>query len=232
MQKIEITQLSKSYGRKEVLRDLNLTLAGNRIYGIIGENGTGKSTLLRMISGLARPSKGSISVNGHTTAEGRRSQVAYLSDQEMLDGFSTLEYQIQFHEKMIPNFQVNRVYEMLDMIKLPVDGKIKNLSKGHRNLFNLVLTLANPAPVLIMDEPLFGIDTNKKEDLLQLLSSFTLDEDRLILFATHEYDEIEFLIDGLIIIKGSNIAYFTEDLEEMRIEQGKTVQEIFKEVSK
>lgn len=67
---------------------------------------------------------------------------------------------------------------------------------------------------------------------MHLLSSFTLDEERLILFATHEYDEIEFLIDGLVIIKGSSIAYFTEDLEEMRMEQGKTVQEIFKEVSK
>ena len=231
MQKIELKNLSKSYGRNEVLSNLNLTLEGNRIYGIIGENGTGKSTLLRLISGLARPSRGSVTVNGQTTAEGRRNQVAYLSDQEMLDKFSTLAYQIKFHENMIPGFQTNRVYEMLDMIKLPVDGKIKNLSKGHRNLFNLVLTLANPAPILVMDEPLSGIDTNKKEDLMQLLSSFTLDEERLILFATHEYDEIEFLIDGLIVIKGTNVAYFTEDLEEMRIEQGKTIQQIFKEVT-
>lgn len=231
MQKIELQNLSKSYGNKDVLTNLNLTLEGNRIYGIIGENGTGKSTLLRLISGLARPTRGSITVNGQTTAEGRRNQIAYLSDQEFLDGFSTLSYQIQFHEKMIPGFQTNRVFEMLETIKLPVDRKVKNLSKGHRNLFNLVLTLANPAPILILDEPLSGIDTNKKEDLIQLLSSFTLDEKRLILFATHEYDEIEFLIDGLLIIRGAEVAYFTEDLEEMRIEHGKTIQQIFQEVN-
>ncbi|WP_185970890.1 ATP-binding cassette domain-containing protein [Alkalicoccobacillus porphyridii] len=231
MQKIEIKNLSKSYGSKKVIEDLTLTLEGNRIYGLIGENGTGKSTLLRLISGLARPTKGTIEVNGKKNAEERRSQIAYLSDQEAFDGFSTIAYQVDFHQKMVTGFQVDRVYDMLNTIRLSVDQKIKNLSKGHRNLFNLILTLANPAPILVLDEPLSGIDTNKKEDLVQLLSTFTLDEERLIIFATHEYDEIEFLIDGLIIIKDSRLVYFTEDLEKMRLEHGKTIQQIFKEVN-
>ena len=231
MHKIEIKNVTKSYGSKKVIDDFSITFSGNGIYGIIGENGTGKSTLLRLISGLARPSKGTIEVNGKKNADERRSQIAYLSDQESFDGFSTIAYQVDFHQKMVPGFQVDRVYDMLDTIRLSVDQKIKNLSKGHRNLFNLVLTLANPAPILVLDEPLSGIDTNKKDDLVQLLSSSTLDEERLILFATHEYDEIEFLIDGLLIIKDSRIAYFTEDLEEMRLEHGKTIQQIFREVN-
>ena len=231
MPKIEIKNVTKSYGSKKVIDDFSITFSGNGIYGIIGENGTGKSTLLRLISGLARPSKGTIEVNGKKNADERRSQIAYLSDQESFDGFSTIAYQVDFHQKMVPGFQVDRVYDMLDTIRLSVDQKIKNLSKGHRNLFNLVLTLANPAPILVLDEPLSGIDTNKKDDLVQLLSSSTLDEERLILFATHEYDEIEFLIDGLLIIKDSRIAYFTEDLEEMRLEHGKTIQQIFREVN-
>lgn len=231
MQTIKLQNLSKSYGKNKVLDDVTLTLEGSRIYGLIGENGTGKSTLLRLISGLARPSKGTIEVNGKQHAEDRRNQIAYLSDQESFDLFSTIAYQIDFHHKMVPGFQKDQVFEMLNVIRLSEDRKINTLSKGHRNLVNLILTLANPAPILVLDEPLSGIDSNKKEDLIQLLSSYAMDDERLIIFATHEYDEIEFLIDGLLIIKDSRIAYFTEDLEEMRMEQGKTVQQIFKEVN-
>ncbi|AOM83050.1 ATP-binding cassette domain-containing protein [Salisediminibacterium beveridgei] len=226
---IEMKHVTKRYGKNEGLFDVNWTMNQTGLAGIIGPNGSGKTTLLKLIAGLLRPTSGSIKIHGRETDRTIGDQVAYLSELDSLYGFQTIRQAIRFHEKTISAFRLDKAEAMTNELALPMDKKIKHLSKGNRAKVKIILTLAREVSILVMDEPLSGLDPIVREDILKMIIRHLDVERQLGLISTHEVTEVEPYLDYVMFLHQGSIMLEGET-DRLREEHGKSVVELMREV--
>lgn len=201
---VETNGLGKSYGRISAVRDLNLTVGPGRITAFLGLNGAGKSTTIRMLLGMIRPTEGSGTVLGRRiddpagSLEFRR-RVAYVSEDKRLYGYMTVEQIIRFTSSFYPDWRADVVRTLLKQYDLPPDRKIRSLSKGMRTKLALLLALARRPQLLILDEPSEGLDPVGIEDLLQSLVAQCA-EGTAVFFSSHQIAEVERVADQVCIL--------------------------------
>lgn len=212
---IEVHGVCKSYRRKKAADHIDFTLPeGSGIVGIIGANGSGKSTLLKLLAGLARPDKGSIRVNGANVSRRSASDIAYLSETESYYSFYTVKEMIDFYASQFPDFNRKKADDMMVFMNIDKSSRIKSLSKGSRGRVKIMLVLSREASVILMDEPLSGLDPMVKESIIKGLISYIDVERQTVLLTTHELGEIEPLLDQVMLMKdGQMLAWeYTEDI--------------------
>lgn len=212
---IELQGVCKSYRRKKAADDIGFTLPeGSGIVGIVGANGSGKSTLLKMIAGLARPDKGSIRFNGEKVTRRTSSEIAYLPEMESYYSFYTVKEMIDFYASQFPDFNREKAADMMVFMNIEEKSKIKSLSKGNRGRVKILLALSRDASVILMDEPLSGLDPMVKESIVKGLISYIDVEKQTVLLTTHELGEVEPLLDQVMLMKeGKVLAWeYTEDI--------------------
>ncbi|WP_252311323.1 ABC transporter ATP-binding protein [Sinobaca sp. H24] len=212
---IEVHGVCKSYRRKKAADHIDFTLPeGSGIVGIIGANGSGKSTLLKLLAGLARPDKGSIRVNGANVSRRSASDIAYLSETESYYSFYTVKEMIDFYASQFPDFNRKKADDMMAFMNIDKSSRIKSLSKGSRGRVKIMLALSREASVILMDEPLSGLDPMVKESIVKGLISYIDVERQTVLLTTHELGEIEPLLDQVMLMKdGQMLAWeYTEDI--------------------
>lgn len=212
---IEVHGVCKSYRRKKAADHIDFTLPeGSGIVGIIGANGSGKSTLLKLLAGLARPDKGSIRVNGANVSRRSASDIAYLSETESYYSFYTVKEMIDFYASQFPDFNRKKADDMMAFMNIDKSSRIKSLSKGSRGRVKIMLVLSREASVILMDEPLSGLDPMVKESIVKGLISYIDVERQTVLLTTHELGEIEPLLDQVMLMKdGQMLAWeYTEDI--------------------
>lgn len=215
---ISIQQVSKKFLSKSALENVSLELESGKIIGLVGENGSGKSTTLKLIAGLNKPTKGTITINGVPSTHRIANQVAYLSELDEYYSFYNVGQTIDFHASQFPDFNKEKAEEIREFMNLDRNAKLKHLSKGNRGRLKIVLTLAREVPVILMDEPLSGLDPMVRESIVKGLISFIDLEKQVVLITTHEIKEIETILDDVIVIKdGSIIGH--HNVESLRIEQ-------------
>lgn len=215
---ISIQQVSKKFLSKSALKNVSLELESGKIIGLVGENGSGKSTTLKLIAGLNKPTKGTITINGVPSTHRIANQVAYLSELDEYYSFYNVGQTIDFHASQFPDFNKEKAEEIREFMHLDRNAKLKHLSKGNRGRLKIVLTLAREVPVILMDEPLSGLDPMVRESIVKGLISFIDLEKQVVLITTHEIKEIETILDDVIAIKdGSIIGH--HNVESLRIEQ-------------
>lgn len=202
---IKLDQVSKKYITKSALQDINLELKKGKIIGLIGENGSGKSTTLKLIAGLIQPSRGSVTVNGMKATHQIATYVAYMSELDEYYGFYNVGQTIDFYASQFPDFNEEKAEEILAFMKLDRQAKLRHLSKGNRGRLKIVLTLAREAPVILLDEPLSGLDPMVRDSIVKGLISFIDLENQIVLITTHEIKEIETILDEVIAIKNGEI---------------------------
>lgn len=207
---INIQNLSYSYPgtRRKVFSDFNLSIEGSNIYGLLGKNGTGKSTLLYLICGLLRPGKGStITVDGH---ESRRrdpemlSEVFLVAEEDTLPGISLHDY-IKSFVSFYPNFSEATLRQCLS--DFDMGSNIPNLhalSMGQRKKVTMSFALASGCPLILMDEPTNGLDIPSKSLFRKVVAKNMTDE-RTMIISTHQVHDIESLLDHIIIIDQSRV---------------------------
>lgn len=215
---IEISGLTKKYLTKTALQDVTLKIEDGGITGLIGENGSGKSTLLKIIAGLVRPTSGDVTVNGKEVSRTIATDVAYLSELDAYYPFFTVQQMIDFEASQFPDFDKERAQAMISFMKINPSSKMKTLSKGNRGRVKIVLTLSRNAPIILMDEPLSGLDPMVRESIVESLISFIDVEKQTVIITTHEINEMEPLFDRVIAIKNGRILA-TADTETIRHEQ-------------
>ena len=132
-------------------------LEPGKIIGLVGANGSGKSTTLKLIAGLIQPTKGVVTVNGEKADRRIAKYVSYLSELDEYYGFFTVEETIDFYASQFVDFNKQKAQEIREFMKLDPKSKVKHLSKGNRGRLKIVLTLAREVPVILMDEPLSGL---------------------------------------------------------------------------
>jgi ABC-2 type transport system ATP-binding protein len=221
---IRLKQVKKRYLNKTALRGIDLELVPGKIYGLIGANGSGKSTTMKLIAGLIQPTSGDVIVNDQPVDRRIAKDVSYLSELDEFYGFYTVEETIDFYASQFSDFNRKKADEIRKYMKLDPKSKVKHLSKGNRGRLKIVLTLAREAPVILMDEPLSGLDPMVRDSIVKGLISFIDLEHQVVIITTHEIKEVEAILDEIIVIKNGKILA-QENVEDIRVKEKITIVE-------
>ncbi len=202
---IRTHDLTKSYGSLTAVRGLNLSVAPKRITAFLGQNGAGKSTTIKMLLGMTRPTSGDGTVLGKRItdpAENRelRRKVAYVAEDKPLYGYMTVEQTILFASSFYSDWRPDEAIRLLSEYRLPPQRKVKSLSKGMRTKLALLLAFARRPELLILDEPSEGLDPVAIEHLLQTLVTRAA-EGVAIFFSSHQISEVERVADHVCILE-------------------------------
>jgi ABC-2 type transport system ATP-binding protein len=205
---IQIQNLHFSYKKRKVFDSLNLQFTPGHVYGLLGKNGTGKSTLLRNIAGLLFPKKGNISVDGNTPAQRKPQflQSIFMVPEEFylpnipIEQF--LKHQAPFYEK----FNRQQFERYMKAFDIPTGSTLQNMSYGQKKKVIISFALATNAKFLLMDEPTNGLDIMSKSQFRKVLAE-ALDDDRCIIISTHQVKDLENLIDRVTIIDDGKILF-------------------------
>lgn len=211
--------LSKSYGKTAAVRELDLAVRLNGITAFLGRNGAGKSTTIKMLLGMIRPTSGSGAVLGGeitNTAASRniRQRVAYVGEDKPLYAYMTVGQIIRFAKSFYPDWRSDTEKKLLYEYELPVERKVKTLSKGMRTKLALLLAFARRPDLLILDEPSEGLDPVGIEHLLRSLVTQASDGVS-ILFSSHQIADVERVADHVCILEKGRLLV-DQSLDELR----------------
>jgi len=206
---IETHDLTKRFGRYEAVRALNLKVPSHQITGFLGNNGAGKSTTIKMLLGMTHPSSGSGTVLGRRIDDARenremRRRVAYVSEDKQLYAYLTVEEMVRFTRSFYEDWRTETEQRLLRQYQLPLDRKVRSLSKGMRTKLALLLALARRPELLILDEPSDALDPASIEELLQALVT-AAGEGTTIFFSSHQIGEVERIADRVCIVNQGQV---------------------------
>ncbi|MDP5273898.1 ABC transporter ATP-binding protein [Chengkuizengella axinellae] len=226
---ITFENVSKTYITQKALKDINIELPKGKIIGIIGENGSGKSTMLKLIAGLIRPTKGFVKVNDIQTNRRVSEIVTYLSELDAYYAMYTVKQTMDFFATQYKDFDLEKANQIMKFMKLEPSQKVKNLSKGNRGRLKIVLSLARDVPYIILDEPFSGLDPMVRESVVKGLLSYIDLEKQTVIITTHEIQEVEALLDMIVVIRNGQIID-TKSVEKLHEQEQMSVVEWLKNV--
>lgn len=229
MPAIELTDIHKRYYRSHALRGVNLTVEQGKIVGLLGPNGSGKSTMLKICAGLTRPTSGKVQVYGQDLSPATRAMTAYIPDIDSFYSWMTVRQAIIFEGSMFNDLVLEDAMDLASELKLDPDTKISSLSKGQRGRLKLVLAMSRRAELVLMDEPLSGIDPPSRAAILETIADKYRAGEQTIIISTHEVLESEKLFEDVIFLSEGQIVLMGE-ADQLRAERGKSLNEIFAEV--
>lgn len=215
---LQANNLHKSFGRKQVLQDFNLTLEEGQVYGLLGKNGEGKTTLIRMIMGIIPGDKGEILYKGKQirfNSPYYKKEVGYIPEESIFFGWMTIKELMDFNSSFYPKWNAQKGKELLDRFDLDEKFKIKNLSRGMKLKVGLIVALAAEPELLILDDPTSGMDVPTRHDFLKGIIREILDEGTTILFSSHLVHELEGIIDHLGILHNGKLI-LEENFEQVK----------------
>lgn len=227
---LEIKDLTKRYGKKTALNNVNLVVEKGHIIGLLGPNGSGKTTLIKIVNGLLTPSSGEVLVNGNPVGINSKKVVSYLPDVNYLNMNQKVSELIKMFMLFYEDFNAERAYEMLEKLNINPNDNLKSLSKGTKEKVQLILVMSRDADLFILDEPIAGVDPAARDYILNLIIS-NYNPESTIIISTHLIADIEKILDQVIFLKNGNIERFTS-VEDIREKEGKSVDGIFREVFK
>lgn len=210
------SNLTKSYGRNDAVRNLEMTLSENTIYGLLGRNGAGKTTLLNMITGGIFPSYGHIEVAGTRLKKGETPQdLCYIREKNLFFSDAKVLEILQLASVFHKNWEWSFAHELLKTFNLNPNKKIRQLSKGMESLVGNIIGLASRAPLTIYDEPVLGLDVLMREKFYRLLVEDYAEYPRTILISTHLIDEIAMVVEQVYIMDSGSIL-LRDEVENIR----------------
>lgn len=230
MELLEIKNLYKNYGEKQVLNNITLTVPRGKIIGLLGKNGTGKTTLIKLINGLLTPTEGEIIFEGEKIGPQSKLNIAYLPERTYLDKNMTINETLKFFKEFYSNFDIDKAKDLLKKLDLDENQKIIKMSKGMQEKVQLVLVMSRKADLYILDEPLGGVDPATRDYILDtILTNFN--EGASIIISTHLISDIERILDEVIFIDKGEIKLIS-DADELRNKENASIDEIFRRMFK
>ena len=211
--------LGKSYGTVEAVKELNLSIRPHAITAFLGLNGAGKSTTIKMLLGMMRPSCGDGTILGQRISDPiesvrTRTKIAYVSENKRLYDYMTVNQMIRFTRAFYPDWRPEEEQKLLRQFKLPVDRKVKSLSKGMRTKLGLLIAFARQPELLILDEPSEGLDPVGIEELLEILVA-RCSEGTTVFFSSHQIAEVERIADQVCILHAGRLV-LDSSLDDLR----------------
>lgn len=228
---LKVEHLTKYYTAKSTvaaLCDVNLTIPRGRIIGLLGPNGSGKTTLIKIVNGLLQPSSGSVLINGKKPGPESKAVVSYLPDRPCLPEGKTIKDIVDFYRDFYDDFEPERAYDMLAMLKINPEAQIRVLSKGTKEKAMLIMVMSRRAQLYILDEPIAGVDPAARDYIISTIIN-NYSEDASVIISTHLISDVEPVLDDAIFIKNGRIE-MESSVEELREKEGKSLDAYFREV--
>ena len=227
MSLVECKHVTKKYGVKVALDDVNLTIEKGKIIGLLGPNGSGKTTLIKLLNGLLVPNSGEILIQGNHPGVETKKIISYLPERTYLNFNMKIKEVIQYFKDFYEDFREEVAYELLKKLDINPDDKLKTLSKGMKEKVQLILVMSRKAQLYILDEPIGGVDPAARDYILDtILKNFN--EEATIIISTHLISDIEKILDEVIFIKKGKIVLH-ESSDQLRDESGKSIDGYFRE---
>lgn len=212
---IEVVSVKKKFRRKKVLENITFNVKKGEITALLGLNGVGKSTLLKIIMGLVKQDEGEVLFNGEKLNYKTYENIAFVPDVLNTYGDMKIKDAFEYMSMMYEKWDMDKAYEMLKDFKLTDDLKINKLSKGNIARVKLILGFARHPEYLLLDEPFSGIDIFTREKFIESLIGY-MDNNIGILLTTHELKEVENIVDKVVFLSEGNIKieFYVEDVRE------------------
>ena len=225
---LECRDLCKRYGSVQALDHINLRLEPGRIVGLLGPNGSGKTTLIKMANGLLTWEHGDLLIDGMAPGIETKKIVSYLPERTYLSEWMTAAQTIDFFEDFYPDFRRDRAEEMLLRLNVPLDRRIRQLSKGTREKVQLILVMSRKAKLYLLDEPIGGVDPATRDYILSTIIG-NYDPEATVIISTHLIADVEQVLDEVVFISQGQIV-LQQSVDQIREEQNKSVDQLFREV--
>ena len=227
---LECKNLCKSFDDKEILKDINLTVESGRIVGLLGRNGQGKSTLIKLVNDLLTPTSGEVLINGKAPDIESKRIISYLPERTYLDKDMSVDEVINFFSEFYGDFNKQKAYKLLEDLELDVNQRLKRMSKGMQEKVQLIMVMSREAQLYILDEPLGGVDPATRDYILDtILSNFS--EGASVIISTHLIADIERILDDVIFIDKGKIV-LSASADELRTKEKMSVDEVFRRLFK
>jgi len=227
---LQCMNLTKTYGQVTALDHVNLTVESGKLIGLLGPNGSGKTTLIKLACGLLTPTEGDIRVLGKAPGPESKAEVAFLPDNSYLNTWMTVRQIVSMFTEFYADFREELAYEMLTQLGISPDKKLKTLSKGNKEKVCLILVMSRNAKLYVLDEPIAGVDPATRDYIMSVIIN-NYNPDASVLISTHLISDIEQVLDEVIFIQNGQIT-LQKAVDEIRAENGKSVDELFREVFK
>ena len=220
--------LTKTYGHKLALDHIDLDLPAGQIIGLLGPNGSGKTTFLKLCAGLLSPKAGEITICGKPVGPESKALVSYLPDRTYLNNRQKIREQLDFFEEFYADFDRLRAESMLSTLGISTNARFGSLSKGSKEKVMLVLVMARRARLYLLDEPIGGVDPAARDYILNTIVH-NYDPSATVVISTHLIADVEPVLDGFIFLNQGRVVR-TGYTAQTREETGKTLDELFREV--
>ena len=230
MELLEVKNINKTFDNKEILKDINFSISGGKIIGLLGRNGAGKSTLIKLINDLLTPDSGEILVNGKNVGVETKKVISYLPERTYLNKQMRVSEVIDYFSDFYDNFDSKKAKKLLKDLDLDINQKLTKMSKGMQEKVQLVLVMSRKADLYILDEPLGGVDPATRDYILDtILSNFN--EGASVIISTHLISDIERILDEVIFIDKGKIV-LQSDADKLRNKEKSSIDEIFRRMFK
>lgn len=228
MSTLKITDLTKKYYNKTALSNVSLNFEPGKIYGLLGPNGSGKTTFMKVIAGLHKQTSGEVLINNEELSYKTKAYVSYMPTENfMYDNFKVIDI-LKFYDNMYEDFRYDYAINFINEVNINLNYKIANLSSGLIGKLKVVIALSRDAQIYMLDEPLNGVDVLSRDTIIDIITK-SHGENKIIIISTHLVSEIEKILDTVIFLKNGVVEVFG-DAEELRQERQLSVEGLYKEV--
>ena len=225
---VEAKMVGKRYLGKQAVKDVSMVWEDGRIYALLGPNGSGKTTFMKMVAGLVKPSAGELYYDNKKIGVESKGKVAYMSTEPFFYSYMNVKHVGKYYADFFEDFSMERYEELISRMDLKMTDKAKELSSGLAAKLKIAATLARDAQLYMLDEPLNGIDIIARESIIEAIVE-AAGENKTIVISSHLVDELEPIVDSVVFMKQGGVI-LAGDAEEIRTERGKSIVDLYKEV--
>lgn len=223
MSLIEVNSISKQYGETRALSDVSLKFEENKIYGLLGRNGAGKTTLLNLITNKIFPTAGEVLLDGENVQENDKalSKIYCMTEKTLYPPAMRVQDTFKWSKEFYPQMDLEYAMRLARKFELNTKKKVRELSTGYVSIFKIIIALSSNAPVLLLDEPVLGLDANFRDLFYRELILSYSENPRTIVISTHLIEEAAEVIENVVIIKSGRI--ILNDTTQNALQKGYTV---------
>ncbi len=225
---LQCNNLTKKYGKSVALDNFSLNLERGKIVGLLGPNGSGKTTLIKLANGLLAPFGGQILIDGKAPGYETKALISYLPDKNHLPLSMKIKDLLALFADFYADFDIEKAKEMISILNIDLNAKLKTLSKGNQEKVQLILVMSRKASLYLLDEPIGGVDPATRDYILNSIVR-NYSENSTVLISTHLIADVESVLDDIVFIKEGKLVLH-DSVDSVREKEGKSIDQLFREV--
>jgi len=227
MSLIEFKNVTKKFGYKVALDEVSVKIEKGKIYGLLGPNGSGKTTMIKLMNDLLQPTSGEVLIKGCEPGVESKKVISYLPERTYLNMDMKVEELFHFFADFYSDFDKDKASKLLKKLDIAENARLKTMSKGTKEKVQLIAVMSRKADIYILDEPIGGVDPASRDYILEtILNNFS--EDSSLIISTHLIADIEKILDEVIFINKGKIV-LDENADEIRTKKKTTIDALFRE---